>query len=271
MLEASVLFSGGSDSTLSAVRMLELCDRVHLLTFKPGFILFAENSRKHAEALKIHFGEGRVLHHIIDNSKLFRRMVLGNIAYDLFQYGPNLTVNLCQGCRLAMHARAIIFNLENRIPYLADGSIRRQVAEPTQLKPIIELNADFYRERYGVLYRSPVFEEDRSDLILDKMGISVKKRIKRQFIFFDTQATCPFGVPADVYGRVFYSRLLKSRQIPESLKYNIEKRTVLTEIIAESLGESLAEAVERLKSLHRIACERETHLTPSSTMTDAQL
>jgi len=247
MIEAAVLFSGGTDSTLSAARMLEVCDRVHLLTFQPGFLLFLGNTRKHAGALQRRYGRDRVIHRVLNNYAFYKRMVLGRIVRDLMEYGPNMCVHHCQGCRLAMHARAICYNLEHGIVYLADGSIRKQVAEPTQLEPIIGINASFYLERYGIIYRSPIFQEERSDLVLDRMGISIGRRMKREFIFFNTQATCPFGVPADVYGRIFYSRIMRSRQLPESRKYNLERRGILEQLVAEELGERLPVLVEASK------------------------
>ena len=53
---AAVLFSGGSDSTLAAAQILDECDRITLLTFDPGYLLFLENTRVHAKKLKEVFG-----------------------------------------------------------------------------------------------------------------------------------------------------------------------------------------------------------------------
>ncbi len=58
--QASVLYSGGTDSTLAAVEMLKECRRVTLLTFNPGFIFFIENSRVHADVLVCGELAGRV-------------------------------------------------------------------------------------------------------------------------------------------------------------------------------------------------------------------
>lgn len=249
--DATILFSGGSDSTLAAVRMLEQHQRVHLLTFCQKLVFFIEQSRVHAGLLKEKFGEDRVTHHILDINDLFRKIMLGDLRHDLATYGPHLTVHVCHGCRIAMHAYAVSFNLLNGVKYLADGNIKLQDGEPFQLRSMMEFNARHYAE-YGIVYSSPIYDEERSDLVLDKLGLSSKGKLKRQFILFDTQPTCMVGVPADVYARIFYRGLLKERHRMDSERYRMEKEPIFREFITEECarkGYQLPALIERLKRI----------------------
>ncbi len=124
---ASVLFSGGTDSALAAVRMLETCRRVTLLTFDPGYIFFVDNSRIHADALRERFGDDRVEHVIRPIGEIVREVLFPDVKGDLRRYGFDMTALVCMGCRLSMHTAAIIHNLEHGIPVFctcAPGSRR---------------------------------------------------------------------------------------------------------------------------------------------------
>lgn len=251
---AAVLFSGGTDSTLAAAQMLDECDKVTLLTFDPGYLLFIENTRVHARALQETFGAERVEHQIIDIRHFIKDILGVDLAGDLREYGFNMSSLVCLGCRLSMHAFAIYWCLQNEVPYLADGSIRAQSTIPEQMESVIRRNRRFYSQEYGIRHFSPIYEESESDRRLDELGISGKRRLKRQFILFDTQATCVFGVPADVYGRLFYGRLVGKTRELDSEQYCAEKYPVMQDVIRDALedrGVDVASAAERLKEIRR--------------------
>ena len=251
---AAVLFSGGSDSTLAAAQILDECDRITLLTFDPGYLLFLENTRVHAKKLKEVFGADRVEHQIIDIRHFIKDILGGDIPGDVSEYGFNLSSLVCLGCRLSMHAFAIVWCIRNEVPYLVDGSIRAQSTIPEQMESVIRRNRRFYSENYGIHHFSPIYEEDESDRRLEELGIADKARLKRQFILFDTQATCLFGVPADVYGRLFYGRLVGRQREEDSEQYCAEKYPLMVETIDKTLqidGLVTAEGVERLKEIRR--------------------
>lgn len=251
--QASVLFSGGTDSTLAAVEMLKECRRVTLLTFDPGFIFFVENSRLHAEALLRTYGQDRVEHRIIPIPEFTRRILFGDLRHDLGKYGFDLTALVCMGCRLGMHARAIIYNLEHGIPVLADGSIQKQDAIPEQRSAVLASNRARYFERYGIRHLSPIYGEERSDQRLFEAGVASRRDLKKQFIFFETQATCPFGVTADVYARMFYKPLMGKATNAQSVAYCEEKHPVMHAAIQAYFaqrGVEMAALVARLKEMH---------------------
>jgi hypothetical protein len=250
----AVLFSGGTDSTLAAAQMLDECEKVTLLTFQPGYLLFIENTRVHARALQARYGEDRVQHEIIDIRPFIGQILGEHVGADLREYGFNMASLVCLGCRLSMHAFAIAWCLERGVPYLADGSIRAQSTIPEQMESVIRRNRRFYSEVYGIRHFSPIYEEAESDRRLDALGITGKRRLKKQFILFDTQATCVFGVPADVYGRLFYGGLVGSQREGDSEQYCAEKYPRMRETIASSLAErgiDAEAAAERLRTIRR--------------------
>ena len=216
-LEGSVLFSGGTDSTLAAVSLLQKADRVTLLTCDPGFVHGIEKSRVNARVLRENFGAGRVRHRILDARPALQAVFRRDLRRDLRTYGFHMAALVCLGCRLAMHTVAIIHNLLEGIAFVADGSIRGQAASSEQLTSTLGRNRAFYRQKFGLVSLSPIYNQRASDKALHDLGIRNQKGLKRQFILFDTQATCPLGVPADVYARVFYGRAMgRTREVNAS-------------------------------------------------------
>ncbi len=246
---AAILFSGGTDSTLAAALMLDEGRDVTLLTFDPGFVLFLDNASNNARRLQLRYGADRVRQEIIDNTEPTQRILFGDKVADLREYGFNMSALVCLGCRMAMHARAIIYCLENEVPYLVDGSIADQSTVPEQLPSVLQRHRRFYREEFGIHHRSPIYDESRSDRRLAEMGMDGQKDLKRQFILFDTQGTCPFGVTADVYGRMFYRLMPRTREL-ESEQYCKEKYPLLRQVVYDHFaerGQVVADLVERLR------------------------
>lgn len=251
---AAVLFSGGTDSTLAAVQMLDEFQRVTLLTFDPGFVFFLENTRVHSRKLQEHFGTGRVDHKIVRIHDWIGAVLGSDLRGDLKEYGFNMTTLVCLGCRLSMHAAAIHWCLHHGVPYLADGSIRGQSSVPEQMETVIRRNRRFYSEVYGIHHFSPIYEETESDRRLEEIGIAGRARLKKQFILYDTQGTCAFGVPADVYGKLFYGTLVGEQRELDSEQYCAEKYPLMQESIrraVEGRGETVDALVDRLKGIRK--------------------
>ena len=251
--DASVLFSGGTDSALAAVEMLKICRRVTLLTFDPGYIFFIDNSRVHAEALSEKFGAERVRHVIAPIAEPIRRILFPQVKRDLKTYGFDMTALVCMGCRLSMHAAAVAYNLEHGIPVLADGSIEKQDAIPEQRQAVLESNRERYLREFGIRHVSPIYDEPDSDVRLFEAGVAPKRRLKKQFIFFDTQATCVFGVPADVYARMFYKPLMGKSTDIQAVQYCRERDPLMRQVIQDALtskGLEMGPLVERLRAMH---------------------
>ena len=248
---AAIMFSGGTDSTLAAALMLEEGREVHLLTFNPGFVLWASNSRYNARRLEQVYGIDRVHHHILDNSSNTKKVLWKDIRRDIKEYGFNMQALVCLGCRMAMHAGAVVYCLEHEVPYLVDGSIADQATIPEQLQSTLTRHRAFYRDTFGMHHRSPIYNESRSDNRLAQMGMEDQRNLKRQFVLFDTQGTCPFGVPADVYARMFYRLMPKTRE-RDAKCYGRAKYPLLVNTVAqhfEARGEDYHDYVARLKTI----------------------
>lgn len=248
---AAVLFSGGTDSTLCAVRTLDMADSIELLTFQPGFVFFLDNARKGAAALIDRYGPERVRHSMIAIDETNRRFLFDRWRELLGRYGFHMTSLVCLGCRLSMHAAALAHCLEHGIPLLTDGSIRVQADIPEQMEEVLRRNRAHYAERYGITCRSPIYDEPRSDRKLWDMGLAPRKNLKGQFIFFETQATCPFGVTADVYARIFYGKAMGDERLRNSMAFLDESHPLVERAVAERLeavGLDLDRAVADLKA-----------------------
>ena len=248
---AAIMFSGGTDSTLAAALMLEEGRDVHLLCYNPGFVLFLRNSRFNASRLIQVYGEDRVHYHYIKNHELTKKVLWKTIKKDLKSYGFNMNSLLCLGCRMAMHTGAVSFCLENGVPYLVDGSIADQATVPEQLQSTLARHRSFYQDTFGINHRSPIYDESRSDMRLAEMGMTEQGGLKKQFILFDTQGTCPLGVTADVYSRMFYRLMPKTRE-RESKEYGQSKYPLMVQTVRDHfpVGDlNFEAAVERLREL----------------------
>ena len=84
--DVSVLFSGGSDSTLAAAVMCEQFDKVHLLTyFHPG-LPFAERSKINAKRLAKRYGKDKIRHKLINFESIFKHLYYKTYLRDVQRY-----------------------------------------------------------------------------------------------------------------------------------------------------------------------------------------
>ncbi len=268
----SVLFSGGTDSTLAAALMLREAKKVELLTFDPGYVFFLENTKVHARALAEKFGEDRVEQKFLDLRRILKDILWEDVKGDFGRYGFGLTSLVCLGCRLSMHVAAIIHNLERGIPYLADGSIRVQSATPEQMESTLDSQRARYMEEYGLVHVSPMYEEPRSDLVLEDMDIAAFPDMKKQFILYDSQVTCTFGVSADVYARIFYQPwLMGDRRERDAAGYREQKYPRMDDLIRlyfEQKGDSLEDRIQNLRDTYS---RDQLRMTPASSSSSPTL
>ena len=186
----TIMFSGGTDSTLAAARMLERFRQVTLLTCDPGYLFFMQNTSVHARALEQHYGRDRVRHVVLPMKDASKQILFGEVSYDLRRYGFAMASMVCLGCRLSMHAAAIAYCVEQGIPFVADGSVRIQDAIPEQMASTLARNRRFYFERYGLWHTQPIYDEAASDKALEALGIARQTHLKKQFILFRWFVCC---------------------------------------------------------------------------------
>ena len=147
----TLLYSGGADSTVAASLLAERYDKIHLITFIHGAEIFADSCGRGLKTLLDHLGTDKFVHHYIDLGDLWMDMEIENMARFNF---------VCATCRLAMHTRAIIYNLEHNIHVLCDGALQEQSFNSEQKQGVVEEYRKLYKE-YGIEYITPVWNYNR--------------------------------------------------------------------------------------------------------------
>lgn len=201
--EIGLMFSGGLDSTLTAVVLSERFQRIHLVTYRMGKGLrFVNNSKFHVRELKLIIGEEHFTHNIIDNKAIFRQLRKG-FARDYVVYCNNKAPFIyCLNCKLAMHARSIIYCIENGLRYWADGAVEAQNDRPEMMLQVLKMLEDLYAQ-YGIEFSSPIYyygsrDDERRELL--KQGFTLGLRTG------DLHKTVqPLCLPGIIYAYWHYS------------------------------------------------------------------
>ena len=215
--QVTVMFSGGTDSTLAAAIGAEMFKKVHLLTFHVSQMSNWERSRKAAQLLIDRYSPDKVIHRIIDNDALFRRLYLSQYLRDLREYGLYLNCMVCLACGLGFRVRSLVYCRKYGIHYLWDGL--QSEGAPTHIYPILDASrqqvvTEFCRD-YGVIKESPVYDISRTDHVLYEKGLAPEKQMKlralgdadmdgEQYLgqlkrWHETQADCTGNVVGLIY------------------------------------------------------------------------
>ena len=194
-----VLFSGGSDSTLTAALLAKDFKNIHLLTFKFSGIVLPEKSSVNAMRLKNFFKNTNFLHKIIDVDKYFKNFYYEKFFTYFKKYGLYVE-NICVACKMAMITGAIEYAFQNQIFTIASGANKRsRFVFADQMEPNITLLRKILKN-YGFEYLTPVYEIERSDWELYKMGITPVKDIKYPSpIAYKNQPGCYYGKMHSIY------------------------------------------------------------------------
>ena len=227
--EISLMFSGGVDSTMTAVLMAEKYDRIHLLSFGNGYGHYRiGRTRKRAKELTRRFGE-RFVHRILPVKDIFERILVDTILSDYRRYGSGFI--WCMGCKIAMHTRSVLYCLEHDIPIMADGSSGSTGEMVEQMLVSVHMIGEFY-DRFGIEFKTPVYAIPREEEIerLKKMGFRMGVRIGSRFL--GIQPKCRPG-------ELYYLPFLLFNQPPlhdeETVTTFIEEKQALAEeIVRES-------------------------------------
>ena len=203
--ELAVLFSGGSDSlALYAMATaghhpdIPRPRRIHLIHMLNGMSRFHDFPRNRyeisREVLKRQFSRAARLPESdlqeLDMGRLFQGLWLDRYEELMPEYnGKNL---VCVACKLAMHARAVLYCMENFISMLLVGYTKKQDFYPEQtsvfMKKISEFSAHF-----GINTIFPLFDECDEDMvsrhILEDFGLPSTGGGERKCLFCQTLTT----------------------------------------------------------------------------------
>ncbi|UCD13220.1 MAG: hypothetical protein JSW60_06590 [Thermoplasmatales archaeon] len=237
--EASILYSGGSDSTLVAALMCEKFERIHLLTYYHRGIPYAEKSKINAKRLANKFGKEKIKHELINFEELFKKIHYDKYLFDLKRYKTYMTSCYCNACQLAMHAATIMYNIKNDIHFAFDGYKReKQHLYVFMTEEGIKETKEFYKE-FKIEYDNPVYDIVRTDWELFDMGISPKKNVKfpSERLDFSTQHHCHDGIVTNAYLMGYFIPLYgQEASIKMSINYWKEKIKVMKSYIYNTMN-----------------------------------
>ncbi|MBN2208896.1 MAG: hypothetical protein JW759_06345 [Candidatus Coatesbacteria bacterium] len=180
--EALLMYSGGLDSSASAIIMLEQFDRLHLMTYSYGYgQLFLNWAKRGANGLIEVYGPHRFIHVISSVRDIFQRLFVRSAVRDYKAYKSRFI--WCLACKLSMHTGNIIYCLEHDIQAASDGSSSETEYYVEQMPQSVVAIRGFYG-LYGIDFITPVYDvgsrEAKLRLLAEKgvksIGIAVRDR-----------------------------------------------------------------------------------------------
>jgi predicted subunit of tRNA(5-methylaminomethyl-2-thiouridylate) methyltransferase len=244
----SLMYSGGLDSTMTALELGKLYDEVHLLTFRRGYgHWFVKWSHTRVDEMNKHFGKD-IYRQIMGSSKaLFKKIVIDPLGKDFIKYKGLFVV--CVGCKLAMHAMSVIYNLENNIKYVSDGSSKETDWMADQMKVTLE-QYRLLHEKFGLVYSNPVYNYGTREKEREKIAeakLSTGKRFGDRD--YGTQPLCIYGD----FLTIIRETLKFGSPIDQNniVKYAQDKQSLLVDYIHDYFKKknmNIDELIERVKA-----------------------
>lgn len=195
----SVLFSGGRDSTLVAVRALENGDTVTLLTFETGLAYGPRLIDYRIAELEARFGHEQIRQESLNVVGLVRRIALLDIERDIVQDGYNLVL---LGEALALVTAAIVFAKNEDISVISGGYALYQERFPEQRSVAIDFFSLLCTE-FDVEFIAPLREISSEETVKEELwlrGLSPKS-LERSSLFAESGS-----VPSDDAVRKYLER-----------------------------------------------------------------
>ena len=229
--EVALMFSGGVDSTVAAIKLQEQFDKVHLLTFSNGYGHYAfKRTVRRVGELEARY-PGKFVHFTSSIKSLFEDVCLSSIVSDYRKFGSAFM--WCMGCKLAMHARSIIYCRQNGVGKMSDGSASDSSEMVEQSLLSVSMIHWFYAD-WGVEFFVPVYSVERDDkrAMLKEMGFRMGIPIRDRYL--GIQPSC---IPGELY-YLPYILFNKDPGHEENTvaKYISEKRQQLDEHIEKTTG-----------------------------------
>ena len=231
LLKETVLFSGGSDSTLTAYMMCNKYKEVHLVSYSHSYDKYIEKTAINVKKLKERFDSVKILHKIIDVENIWMEIYRKKWKEDRKKYGDYIVACGCGFCKLAMHTRTICYNLGDHIKYFVDGANKESgVTLPTQMEEGILIFKNLY-SKYNIDYYNPIYNEVRTDKICYELGLSNKKEKKfpQEYIFHETDPSCWNGSLHNIYVRYYFIPKFGIKKHKENAKKYINDKLLIAE------------------------------------------
>jgi hypothetical protein len=176
---ALVLFSGGADSTLTAIRLGQELPRVELLTLTRRGLSKTEHVSEQAVRLGRFFGDpDKFTLRFLPADRLCRRLSTERFWHNLRRHGLAV-LSHCGLCKLSFHWRALVHCLERGIGTVADGAVRVADSYPEQNETALLGHVRGLYASFGIRYRTPIYEEgDRTEQSLFELGFTRAARVR---------------------------------------------------------------------------------------------
>jgi hypothetical protein len=188
--EIALLFSGGVDSTATAVMLAERYDKVHLVTYRNGYgHWYMHRSADRVLELNRRLGD-KFTHTIISIKDYFDRILVNKVMEDYADYRSGFIWFM--GCKMSMHMRSAIFALEHGLTRMTDGSNSDTDEMVEQSLMSLSLIRHFYEDQ-TVDFGTPVYEVRRgaSRQVIKDMGLKMGVQVMDRHLCI--QPTCVAG------------------------------------------------------------------------------
>ena len=192
MKEVLVLFSGGKDSFLSTLLMLEKGYKVNIVTYENGCCLKASNALHGAKRILKKYGKNNV--NIIGIQRI--EAIWREFIYQYYNmktseilksYGETTISQFnCLTCRLSMYIMTIILCLKNNIDTVVDGARKSQLFVLEQNELLERFEKLFKKYNIKIVYPVKELESDyelKNELLI------------RGFVPKMLETQCLLGVP----------------------------------------------------------------------------
>lgn len=197
MKEALILFSGGKDSFLSALKTLEKGYTINLITFQNGMELNTKNILVGAKRIQKKFGTERVnIIGIKYTDAIWRELICEFYNYNseyIVNHFENITISQfnCLSCRLAMYIVSIIICKQNKISYVVDGARKCQLFAIEQPDFLTKFEMLFNENNIKIEY--PLANENNDFIVKNEI-------LARGFVPKMNEAQCLLGMPVTENG-----------------------------------------------------------------------
>jgi hypothetical protein len=189
----ALLYSGGLDSNVAAVKLLESFERVHLLTWDTGRgLVFVRWVHRSSARLQARF-PGRFEHHVADIQPVFDAITTRRLHRLYARYRQRFV--WCLGCKVSMHLASLAFCKAHDITDAADGSADDTPYYVEQM-PVALTWLHAWYESHGVGFHTPLAgagsrEEKRA--VLDELNIP-----RGRTLFGRNPGTQPLCLPGNL-------------------------------------------------------------------------
>ena len=194
MKKALVLYSGGKDSMLSAMLLVEQGYQVYLVHYDNSFEIGSNNVKRGFKRLEKKYGSDKIKYIGVKKiSGIFRDFIreFYNLKTNEIskKYGQiSISQFNCLACRLSMYVQSIIICKQMDISFVVDGARNSQLFAIEQDK-MLELFSDLFKQ-YEIDLLLPV--KDLKDDFEEKNEFLVRGIIPK-----GNEAQCLIGMPLD--------------------------------------------------------------------------